>query len=153
MTNIVLLSLLILKTNVLNQFARDGSGCWDTSICWTADVKYSIPPSTSNTIVYFEYNNWLGKTTPLTNWYTNTTNIIICTTNNTIITCSTNSTKIPYVVTNGGWGLSFAPLNISPLSDYFGYFTNSPSTTRKTNTARFPIPPLQPMQYFRIRKL
>lgn len=135
MTNIVLLSILLLKTNVLNQYARDGSGCWDKSICWTADIKYSIPPSTSNTIVYFEFNNWLGKTIPLYTAYTNVTN-----------------NSVTYV-TNGGWKMSFTPLNISPMSDYFGYFTNSPSTTRKTNTARFPIPPLQEMQYFRIRKL
>lgn len=135
MTNIVLLSLLILKTNILNQHARDSSGCWDKSICWTADIKYSIPASTNNTIIYFEFNNWLGKTIPLYNCYTNSTN--------NAVTC----------VTNGGWKTSFTPLNISPISDYFGYFTNVPSTTRKTNTARFPIPPLQEMQFFRIKKL
>lgn len=153
MTNIVLLSLLILKTNILNQHARDGSGCWDKSICWTADIKYSIPPSTSNTIIYFEFNNWLGKTVPLTTWYTNVSNVVTCTTNNTLVTCSTNTIRNPYLVTNGGYGFSFTPLNISPMSDYFGYFTNAPSTTRKTNTARFPIPPLKEMQFFRIRKL
>lgn len=135
MTNIVLLSLLILKTNILNQYARDASGCWDKSICWTADIKYSIPASTNSTIIYFEFNNWLGKTIPLYTCYTNTTN--------NAVTC----------VTNGGWKMSFTPLNISPMSSYFGYFTNAPSTTRKTNTARFPIPPLQEMQFFRIRKL
>ena len=141
MTNIVLLSLLLFKTNTFNSCARDDSGCWDKSICWNAQITYSIPPSTSNTIVYFEFNNWLGKTIPLYTCYTNTTNATV--------TC----------ITNGGYKMSFTPLNISPLfaqpplTNFNGYFTNLPSTTRKTNTARFPIPPLQEMQYFRIRKL
>jgi hypothetical protein len=153
MTNLLVLSILIFKTNIFNTHCRDNSGCWDQSASWNAQIRYVAPASTTNYTVVVESRKFYTKDWQIPYGYNNYSSGLMplydCTTNitNNIITC----------VTNGWFGAKFTELNTSPLfalppyTNFNGNFTNFSSPRPTTNTVRFPIPPFD-AQLFRLKR-
>jgi hypothetical protein len=152
MTNILILSILIFKTNVFNTHCRDDSGCWDKSICWNAQIKYVAPASTTNYTVVVESRKFYTKYWEIPYGYNNYPSGVM-----PYIFCSTNTNNVVTCITNGFFGAKFNELNTSPLfalppyTNFNGNFTNVSSTKPTTNTVRFPIPPLE-AQLFRLKR-
>lgn len=153
MTNILILSLLIFKTNIFNSHTRDNSGCWDQSVSWNAQIKYVVPPTTSNYALVVEYRKFYLNAFEVPYNYSSYPSGVM-----PLYYCYTNTNNVRICETNGFFGAKYTELNTSPLpaiapyTNFNGYFSNAISTKPVTNTIRFPIPPINAI-LLRLKKL